>query len=151
MDSATIDTLRSSFSQIAARRPDVAAVFYQRLFEVAPSVRSMFRDDMTDQQEKLTATLVTVVRIADQPEKLISIVSSLGQRHVSYGAKPEHYDVVGDCLLWTFEKVLGPEFTPQVKSAWAEAYGLVANTMRAAAASSTASARTAATGGASPA
>jgi hemoglobin-like flavoprotein len=147
MDAATIEVLRRSFARIAELRPDVTAVFYERLFEVAPSVRPLFTTDMEEQQRKLLYTLVTIVECVDKPEKLMNVLSTLGQRHVKYGAKPEHYDVVGSVLLWTFEKVLGPEFTPDVRQAWTEAYGVVANTMRAAAASSTASARAAAAGG----
>ena len=147
MDAATIEVLRSSFSRIAELRPDVTAVFYERLFEVAPSVRPLFTSDIQEQQRKLLYSLVTIVECVDKPEKLMNVLSTLGQRHVSYGAKPEHYDVVGSVLLWTFEKVLGSEFTPAVRQAWTEAYGVVADTMRAAAAASTASARQAAAGG----
>ena len=144
MDAATIDVLRRSFSRIAELRPDVTAVFYERLFEVAPSVRPLFKDELHDQQRKLLYQLVTIVECVDKPEKLGNVLTTLGQRHVSYGAQPEHYDVVGSVLLWTFDKVLGPEFTPEVRRAWTEAYGIVASTMRAGAASATAVARTAA-------
>ena len=145
MDSATIGVLRSSFARIAELRPDVTAVFYERLFEVAPSVRPLFTSDIQEQQRKLLYTLVTIVECVDKPEKLVHVLTTLGQRHVSYGAKPEHYDVVGQVLLWSFEKVLGSEFTPEVRRAWTEAYGVVASTMRAAAADVTV--RSAAAGG----
>ena len=135
MDAATIEVLRRSFARIAELRPDVTAVFYERLFEVAPAVRPLFTSDIQEQQRKLLYTLVTIVECVDKPEKLVNLLTTLGQRHVRYGAQPEHYDVVGGVLLWTFEKVLGAEFTPEARRAWTEAYGVVANTMKAAAAS----------------
>jgi hemoglobin-like flavoprotein len=129
MDSTTINLLRSSFEAIAARKVDVAGIFYDRLFEVAPSVRPLFKSDMEEQRKKLIASLSTIVQYVDNGEKLTSYVSSMGQRHVGYGAKPEHYDVVGQVLLWTFEKVLGPDFTPEVRAAWTGAYTAVAGIM----------------------
>jgi hemoglobin-like flavoprotein len=142
MDSATIDLLRSSFQTIASRKVDVAAIFYDRLFEVAPGVRPLFNSEMDEQRKKLIQSLATIVQYVDKPEQLTAFVSSLGKRHVGYGAKPEHYDVVGQVLLWTFEKVLGSDFTPAVKAAWTGAYTAVAGIMKTAA--STASAQAAA-------
>jgi hemoglobin-like flavoprotein len=129
MDKQKIALLRTSFAEIARRRPDVAAVFYKRLFEVAPAVRALFSDDMKEQQRKLTAALAQIVATVDQPEKLTSHVSRLGQRHVGYGAQPAHYKVVGDVLLWTFEQVLKRDFTAPVRAAWTEAYTAVAGMM----------------------
>ena len=137
MHSATIGILRSSFARIASHKVDVASIFYERLFEVAPSVRPLFKADLRDQQQKLMIALVYVVQAVDDPQRLIGTLTTLGERHVAYGAKPEHYDVVGDTLLWTFEEILGDEFTPEVRDAWAAAYNLVANTMRAGAAAAT--------------
>ena len=133
MDSATVDTLRSSFARIAAQKVDVAALFYERLFEVAPGVRPLFEADMADQQKKLLAALVRIVQAVDKPDELVPYLAALGRRHTTYGAKPEHYAVVGDVLLWTFERVLGPAFTPEVRAAWGSAYGAVSELMREAA------------------
>jgi hemoglobin-like flavoprotein len=129
MDSATVDTLRSSFARIAAQKNDVAAMFYERLFEVAPGVRPLFEPDIEEQQKKLLASLVRIVQAVDNPDELVPYLSDLGRRHLTYGAKTEHYAVVGDVLLWTFERVLGPEFTPEVRAAWRAAYGAVAELM----------------------
>jgi hemoglobin-like flavoprotein len=129
MDSANVDTLRRSFARIAAQKTDVAAMFYERLFEVAPGVRPLFAPDIEEQQEKLLASLVRIVQAVDNPDELVPYLSDLGRRHLTYGAKPEHYAVVGDVLLWTFERVLGPEFTPEVRAAWGMAYAAVAEVM----------------------
>jgi hemoglobin-like flavoprotein len=129
MDRETVEILRASFKKIAARKVDVAAIFYDRLFEVAPAVRPMFSGDMTAQQQKLLTALVQIVEAADRPAKLTRYLSQMGARHAAYGAKPEHYDVVGGVLLWTFETVLGEGFTPEVRQAWVEAYGAVASIM----------------------
>jgi len=59
----------------------------------------------------------------------------LGRQHVNYGVQEEHYDTVGAALLWTLEQGLQEEFTTEVKEAWTTVYGLLAQTMKEAAAS----------------
>jgi hypothetical protein len=54
---------------------------------------------------------------------------ALAKRHVSYGAKAEHYPVVGAALLWTLEKGLGDGWTPEVADAWGTAYGTLSGYM----------------------
>jgi hemoglobin-like flavoprotein len=66
-------------------------------------------------------------------ETLVPAVQALGTRHVGYGVKDEHYDTVGAALLWTLERGLGGDFTPEVKEAWAEAYHLLTGLMKEAA------------------
>jgi hemoglobin-like flavoprotein len=67
-------------------------------------------------------------------DTIVPAVQDLGRRHVKYGVKDKHYDTVGAALLWTLEQGLGDAFTPDVKSAWASAYGVLAGTMKDAAA-----------------
>jgi hemoglobin-like flavoprotein len=45
----------------------------------------------------------------------------------------EHYQPVGEALLWTLEKGLGADFTLPVKAAWTEAYKTLSGVMIAAA------------------
>src|SRR6185436_915001 len=99
-----------------------AELFYGRLFEIAPQVRAMFPDDMTEQRKKLMATLAIVVNGLTNLEAILPAASALAKRHVSYGAEPAHYPVVGDALLWTLEQGLGPAWTPQIAAAWTSAY-----------------------------
>ena len=40
-----------------------------------------------------------------------------------------HYAPVGAALLWTLEKGLGPDFTPEVKAAWTDTYTALAGVM----------------------
>lgn len=133
MDKQTVSVLRTSFAEIGRRRPDVGAVFYKRLFEVAPALRPMFPSSLKEQQKKLTASLAQIVAALDQPERLSAQVERLGQRHAEYQVKPAHYQLVGDVLLWTFQQVLQQRFTTQLRAAWAQAYAIVAKQMIAAA------------------
>jgi len=94
----------------------------------------MFRGDMAEQRRKLMQMLTAAVKGLQRLDRLVPVLEDLGRRHIGYGVTDQHYDTVGAALLWTLEKGLGRAFTPEVKEAWAAVYGLLANTMRNAAA-----------------
>ena len=129
MNPTQIKLVQDSFAKVAPISEQAAVLFYGRLFEVAPSVRTMFPDDMTEQRKKLMATLAVVVGGLTNLEAVLPAASALAKRHVNYGAKPEHYPVVGGALLWTLEKGLGDAWTPDVAEAWTAAYGTLSGYM----------------------
>jgi len=129
MNSSQIKLVQDSFAKVAPISEQAAVLFYGRLFEVAPSVRAMFPDDMKEQRKKLMATLAVVVGGLSNLEAVLPAASALAKRHVSYGAKAEHYPVVGGALLWTLEKGLGNAWTPEVADAWTAAYGTLSGYM----------------------
>jgi hemoglobin-like flavoprotein len=124
-----VKLVQSSFSKVAPISEQAAVIFYDRLFEIAPKVKSMFPADMTEQRRKLMAMLAAVVGGLGNLEQILPAASALAKRHVSYGAKAEHYPVVGAALLWTLEKGLGDGWTPEVASAWTAAYGTLSGYM----------------------
>jgi hemoglobin-like flavoprotein len=121
--------VQQSFAKVAPISDQAAVLFYDRLFEIAPSVRALFPADMTEQRKKLMTTLAAVVSGLGNLESILPSASALATRHVSYGAKAEHYPVVGAALLWTLEKGLGDGWTPEVADAWAAAYGTLSGFM----------------------
>ena len=129
MNPTQIKLVQDSFAKVAPISEQAAVLFYDRLFEVAPSVRAMFPDDMTEQRKKLMATLAVVVGGLTNLEAVLPAASALAKRHVGYGAKAEHYPVVGAALLWTLEKGLGDAWTPEVAEAWIAAYGTLSGYM----------------------
>lgn len=107
-----------------------AELFYGKLFELNPELKSMFKGDMVEQGRKLMTMINTAVMGLKHLETIVPAVQDLGRRHVGYGVKDEDYDTVGAALLWTLEAGLGDAFTADVKAAWAETYGILANTMK---------------------
>jgi hemoglobin-like flavoprotein len=122
--------VQRSFAIIAPIADDAAALFYQRLFELDPSLKRMFPDDMTGQRKKLMQMLTAAVKGLDHLDQLVPVLQDLGRRHVGYGVTDAHYDTVGAALLWTLQMGLGKGFTREMKEAWATVYGLLATTMR---------------------
>jgi nitric oxide dioxygenase len=121
--------VQDSFAKVAPTSEAAAVLFYNRLFDIAPQMRAMFPDDMIEQHRKLMTMLARVVKGLGNLEQVLPAASALAKRHVSYGAKAEHYPVVGAALLWTLEKGLGDGWTPEVADAWDTAYGTLSGYM----------------------
>jgi hemoglobin-like flavoprotein len=129
----TTDQMRlvqESFAQVAPIAETAAALFYGRLFELDPQLRHLFRGDMRDQGRKLMQTLAVAVHGLGELDALVPAVQALGRRHAGYGVTSAHYATVAAALLWTLEQGLGSAFTADVRVAWVELYGVLANTMQ---------------------
>ena len=126
-----IDLVQSSFKKVVPIAGTAADLFYGRLFEIAPEVRTMFPDDLTEQKKKLMVMLAIAVTNLHKLDTILPSVQALGARHKGYGVTATHYAPVGAALLWTLEKGLGPDFTPEVKAAWTETYNALAGVMTA--------------------
>lgn len=131
MNAREISLVKASFQKVAPIADQAAAIFYARLFELDPSLRALFQGDMAGQGRKLMQMLGLAVGSLDRLETLAPVVRQLGMRHAGYHVRDEHYDTVGEALLWTLGKGLGPEFTGEMQAAWARTYWLLAETMKA--------------------
>jgi len=125
--------VRETFAQVARIADQAAALFYGRLFELDPALKALFKIDMREQGRKLMQMIGLAVSKLDALDELVPAVQALGRRHAGYGVKDADYDTVGAALLWPLGQGLGPAFTPEAKSAWANVYGLLASTMKSAA------------------
>src|SRR5215472_5425827 len=129
-----IELVQSSFDQVLPILEPAAMMFYDRLFQLDPSLRRMFRTPQPEQARKLAHILTVVVKGLSQPERIVPAVQELGRRHGTYGVQPEHYATVGTALLLTLQAGLGEAFTPKVREAWSAAYMFLASVMQHAAA-----------------
>lgn len=129
MTETQIQLVRNTWSYVIVNADEAGELFYNRLFQVAPAVRPMFQGNQKEQARKLMNMVTLIVAKLDKLGDIMHEVKGLARRHNRYGAKPEHYDVVGDCLLWTLEKGLGDRWTTEVKTAWTAVYTLLANAM----------------------
>jgi hemoglobin-like flavoprotein len=134
--------IRQSWQLVVPIADTAADLFYKRLFELAPSYRGLFSEDIAPQKRKLLSMLAFVVKTLDwddtkwkdpvaKTEDAFLVVLALGLRHAElYKIPDESYDVVGQALLWTLDYGLGEAFTTEVRDAWARVYGLLAQTMK---------------------
>ncbi|MFC8801722.1 globin family protein [Promicromonospora sp. NPDC057138] len=131
MEQHHIDHVQRTFAQVAPIADVAATLFYDDLFERDPSLRSMFPEDLTEQRKKLMMVLGVAVNGLSNWSGTSAAVRELGSRHAGYGVTEDHFPTVGAALLATLEKGLGDDFTPEVREAWTECYGLVSGEMRA--------------------
>jgi hemoglobin-like flavoprotein len=122
--------IRSTWAAVVPIQDVASDLFYKRLFELDPRLASLFAGtDMQRQGRMLMQTLAIVVKSLDDLSVVVPAVEALGRRHVGYGVQPDDYGTVGGALLWTLEQGLGDAFTPEVRAAWAGAYGIVSSVM----------------------
>jgi len=131
MTTNTVSLVRNSWDKVKPISDQAAGLFYGRLFEIYPEVKPLFKGDMQQQGRKLMAMINTAVNALDNLEPVIPAIKDMGARHAGYGVSDEDYDKVADALLWTLDKGLGDEFTPEVKDAWVTVYTTLADTMKA--------------------
>jgi nitric oxide dioxygenase len=125
-----IALVQESFRLVLPIREQAAALFYDRLFTLDPSLRALFvGTDMGEQARKLMMAIGMVVGGLTRLDQIIGEVQKLAIRHVDYGVEESHYATVGEALLWTLEAGLKDAFTPETKQAWAEAYGILSGAM----------------------
>ena len=124
-----VKIVRLTFAQAMNRKVEVGMIFYERLFAIAPDTKVLFKGDIEEQSRKLMDTLaIAISNLRDTPA-LVGVLEALAHRHVAYGVRAEHYDKVGEALLWTLAEGLGEAFTPQARAAWAALYGTVKQIM----------------------
>lgn len=128
--SIDVEVLEESFACVRPQMTEFSSSFYENLLTEYPQVQVLFKNtDMAMQQEKLVKSLVLVIDNLRQSDVLTNALRGLGRKHVQYGVLPEHYPLVGGALLKTFESYLGTEWTPTVKQAWIDAYGVISSLM----------------------
>ena len=124
-----IELVETSFQRIAAEADKAADIFYERLFAVSPDVRALFSPDLAEQKKKLMQTMEVAVVNIRHLDSVTPALKEMGRRHVGYGVTVPQYALVGGALIWTLNRMLGPDFTPEMRAAWTELYTTLATVM----------------------
>ena len=130
MTNEEIELVKTSWEKVEPISDVAAELFYGKLFEIDPTLKAMFSDDIEEQGKKLMMMINTAVNGLDRLDQFVPAVQALAERHVGYGVTDGHYDTVGEALIWTLGQGLGDGFTDDVKAAWLTTYTLLANTMK---------------------
>jgi hemoglobin-like flavoprotein len=134
--SLDLHALETSFDLVAPKGDELMDTFYSRLFAAAPAVRPLFAGtDMRRQKGMLLGALVLLRKSLRDLDRITPALYDMGARHVAYGARAEHYPVVGEVLIASMAEVAGDAWRPEYAEAWAAAYGVVAGVMAEGAAS----------------
>jgi len=125
MNATQTHLVRKSFAAVERQAEVAALVFYRRLFELAPGLRLLFKSDIQEQAKKLMEMLAVALSLLERPAELAGELEDLGAKHVGYGTRPEHYEIVRRALVDMFAEVMGDAFTLEMRQAWGELYDFI--------------------------
>ena len=105
--------------------------FYETMLAEYPEVRPLFNQAHQAsgaQPRALANGILQYARHIDRLDALGPLVGQIVHKHVSLQILPEHYPIVGSCLLRAIREVLGAEIaTDEVLEAWGAAYQQLAD------------------------
>lgn len=114
---------------VAEHLNTITTRFYPILFTRYPEVRALFNDSHQasgDQARALAAGVLRYVGLRKQPAAAREAMAIAISKHVSLGIQPEHYPMVGECLMAAIGEVLGEAITPEIADAWTALYNELA-------------------------
>ena len=126
-----IALVREGFALIAPNAEAVGLAIYTKIFELDPSLRGLFAEDIGPQVKRFMAAVTMVVRSLDDLTPLLANLRVLGRKHVAYGVQAKDFDTGGIALLATLEAGLGDAFTEEARAAWTAAYTALVGAMMA--------------------
>jgi nitric oxide dioxygenase len=130
MNPNQIAAVQGSWEAIVPHTEAIVTTFFSRLFTNDQRLAARFDQiDMQSHRTQFISTLDQLVRSLDDPDHLVAIAGALGRRHTGYHVEERHFDSFREALLEVLEPALGPRLTPELRSAWTEAYALVASLM----------------------
>lgn len=133
MTPAQIEMVRDSWAIVRTKNDLLAQRFYQRLFQLDPSLRLLFGYDMSEQRQKLMRTISILVRGLHRTDRIRPALCLLGRRHAGYGVQPTDYDMVRQSLLWALSDLYGRAMSEamsvEMREAWGAAYDLISTVM----------------------
>lgn len=125
----TIDIVKATAPVVGENAEKITSRFYPIMFERYPMVKEFFNQSHQREGLQQKALANAVVAYALNIENLGALggaVEGITERHASLNVQPEHYPIVGECLLAAIAEVLGDAVTPEIANAWGEAYGFLA-------------------------
>lgn len=130
MTATDIRLVKRTWQQLQGINPLLFAdLFYSKLFTDQPGLKKMFPASMDEQYRKLMDMLNTLVLQLDNTNQLKEVIAAMADRHIVYGVRPQHYQLVGNTLLWTLQRGLGRDWNEATEQAWRKCYSLVAGMM----------------------
>lgn len=128
LDAASL--VAASLRRVSVNSEALYSDVYERLFILHPELRPLFPLDLSGQRAKLASALQLVVENLRNPAYVVTLLEELGERHLAYGAVPQHLDILGDVLLDSLERHDSVAWNDSLRGAWRSAYSAIAQGMR---------------------
>ena len=107
----------------------ITELFYNKLFELAPDTRKLFKTGIPEQGSKLSDFMNFVVMYIREIDGLILHLKFLGMKHKGYRVKKKHYPVYREALLWAFRTGLGKDWSEDAETAWDKVHEIMSSAM----------------------
>ncbi|WP_424970297.1 globin domain-containing protein [Dinoroseobacter sp. S76] len=129
MTPAEIRLIQTSFAKVFPLKAKFGMMFYTRLFEMDPVIKGMFSTSIARQSEMLMQALALIVRGLRTDGALPPKALEMAARHGRYGVTEQHYQKMGEALIWSLSETLGDAFDASTEAAWRNAYDRLSTTM----------------------
>lgn len=126
----TKDIVKATAPVLAQHGYAIIQHFYKRMFQAHPELKNIFNmahQERGEQQQALARAVYAYAANIENPESLSAVLKDIAHKHASLGVRPEQYPIVGEHLLASIKEVLGDAATDEIISAWAQAYGNLAD------------------------
>lgn len=126
----TKDTVKATAPVLAEHGYDIIKHFYRHMLGAHPELKNIFNmrhQERGEQQQALARAVYAYAANIEDPESLEALLKGIANKHVSLDVRPEQYPIVGEHLLAAIKDVLGDAATDDIMSAWAQAYGNLAD------------------------
>lgn len=98
-------------------------IFLIRLFDVHPGARALFTSESIRSGKFIGSMIDMALRQLDDPKSFREKMVFLAHDHIQRGIRTEEYPRVGQVLLWTLQRVLGPSvFNRATEIVWQKIY-----------------------------
>ena len=134
--------LAQSYAKLENRLYELGSAIFERLFEIDPSSRRLFKGDMDEQKLKMARLFGEAVRLRTRSQHFLPVtgkggqvvipgIGSLGARHeMTYGVRPEQYAHMRDAVLYAIWRLLGDDYNDEIGRAWSEIFDMLARAMQ---------------------
>jgi len=135
LSAQTIATVKATVPVLQQYGEQITRHFYATMFRDYPAVKAYFNQSHQaagTQPRALANSVLAYATHIDRLDALKDALPKIIQKHTSLDIRPEHYPIVGTCLLRAIKEVLGEAATDDIINAWAEAYQQLADILIAA-------------------
>jgi len=122
MDAHARRIVVESAGPLFAGKGRFAEAFYDRLFEIAPESRALFRRDFNVQKRMLMAALAMVVGVLADRGRLADTAAHLGRVHARHRVSRAQFALGQAAFDRALQDFFGEACTDELRAAWRAAY-----------------------------
>ena len=113
-----IRVLNISFRDVEFKLEEFEDIFYTKLFENAPHLRSLFAEDLSTQRGHMGEAFNLFAKNAENIDEMGGMLREMGGRHTEYGADENLYPIICVSMVEALAEVVGSSWTQEAHEAW---------------------------------